>query len=409
MESRAFGGPVIFTGPLGIPIRWEKSWAACYGHVDAHLISWNWFQLKASLTVILVHFPSHLQDLCLPHQATSSHSKISASIFTYLAWWQIIKLTHAEGIGQCDRNPRIVRDSEAFSLCLKTTQNAVCTVHICTYMHIYTLHNDTCICIRVYPKGSMENHCIWLGRHSAKVFLPNSRKSLHGMAPNKFRRETLPAHLGDTKGICDCTSVCDSACSRAQWTLSWHLTQFYAHRRRERDDFGFRMISVLRCLIGPKKSIDSELDVLFVPGRRADGVLHWVQKILASISQWSENTNIYDTHAHKHMLNIEFLESSKSNTSISWIFVSMIFRLKSLPTCTLNTTCEGRLIPKLRWSFATWRNRVDLRQWFNNCAFAAEGKCIVCHVLRCSCCLLWSQVVNKPRCTNNKLLGSAIT
>ena len=28
---------------------------------------------------------------------------------------------------------------------------------------------------------------------------------------------SFPAHLGDTKGICDCTSVCDSACVWASW------------------------------------------------------------------------------------------------------------------------------------------------------------------------------------------------
>lgn len=80
----------------------------------------------------------------------------------------------------------------------------------------------------------------------------------------------------------------------------------------------------------------------------------------------------------------------------------MILRFWSLPTCPINTTFGGRLTPKLHWSFATWRNHVDLRQWFNNCAFA-EAKC-----MSCSWCLLWSSHVNKPWCTNNKLLGSVI-
>ena len=97
------------------------------------------------------------------------------------------------------------------------------------------------------------------------------------------------------------------------------------------------------------------------------------KKTFVSIDQWSEDTNIDNTH----MLNIEFSESSKSNTSLSSIFLSMILRFWSLPTCPINTTFGGRLTPKLHWSFATWRNHVDLRQWFNNCAFA-EAKCMSC-------------------------------
>ena len=116
----------------------------------------------------------------------------------------------------------------------------------------------------------------------------------HGTHGSQQVRSVPWAHLGDTKGICDCTSVCDSAC-RVPVDLV-RLVSMPGENRTISDDFEW-----FRCLIGPKKSIDSELDVLFVPGRRADWrclALSAKKHSFQSTSGLKIQTLITHTHTH---------------------------------------------------------------------------------------------------------------